>query len=417
MPPPAIELESVSKRYVLGEHHGREDTLRDAISSSVRGLFGPVPAPQEIWPLRDVSLEVEQGEALGIVGRNGAGKSTLLKVVTRITEPTSGVSRTRGRVGALLEVGTGFHPELTGRENVYLNGAILGMPRREVRRRFDEIAEFAGVARFLDTPVKRYSSGMYLRLAFAVAAHLDAQVMVVDEVLAVGDAEFQRKCLGKMSSIEREGRTVLFVSHNLDAIAQLCAKSAWLDAGQVRAYGPTAEVVSAYLTEVLRPAEQRTFEASDEAPVWLRSASVLASDGQLSAELPRDRPFEIELRFSVRERVPGLDLTVFIQTLQGVWALNEAWSESEAGDRGTPGEYVARIAIPPVLGVGDYLAGVWMGSPYETFVYEVDALRFRLEGHAKPGVHRLLQLGLRWRVCHAGSAADAAADPLEMVRE
>ncbi|MDQ3029261.1 MAG: ABC transporter ATP-binding protein, partial [Actinomycetota bacterium] len=251
----AVELAGVSKRYLLGEHHGTSGSLRDALSARARRLLGreaAVPA-EELWSLRDVTLAVEEGDTLGLIGRNGAGKSTLLRIVTRITEPTAGVSRTRGRVGSLLEVGTGFHPELTGRENVYLNGAILGMNRRETTRQFDDIAEFAGVQRFLDTPVKRYSSGMYLRLAFAVAAHLDAEIMVVDEVLAVGDAEFQRKCLGKMSSLEREGRTVLFVSHNLDAIMRLCRTTAWLEQGELKAYGPTPQVATAYLTATSNP--------------------------------------------------------------------------------------------------------------------------------------------------------------------
>src|SRR4051812_33843922 len=209
----AIETEHLTKRYLLGQ--GQATTLREAIASRSGRA-----APREILSLDDVGLEVEQGEALAVIGANGAGKSTLLKILSRITEPTSGVSRTRGRVAALLEVGTGFHPELTGRENVYLNGAILGMTRRDIKRRYDEIIEFAGVARFVDTPVKRYSSGMYLRLAFSVAAHLEPDILVVDEVLAVGDAEFQRKCISAMASAEQAGRTVVFVSHDLDAITR-----------------------------------------------------------------------------------------------------------------------------------------------------------------------------------------------------
>jgi ABC-type polysaccharide/polyol phosphate transport system ATPase subunit len=226
--PNAIEVEHVSKRYLLGEHHGTHGTLRDAIGASARRLLrrDGASARREIWSLRDINLEVPEGETLGVIGRNGAGKSTLLKVLTRITEPTAGVARTRGRVGALLEVGTGFHPELTGRENIYLNGAILGMSRRVVDRQFEEIVDFAGIPAFLDTPVKRYSSGMYLRLAFAVAAHLDADVLAIDEVLAVGDAEFQRKCLAKMGSLHEGGRTVVFVSHNLDAVSSLCTTTA-----------------------------------------------------------------------------------------------------------------------------------------------------------------------------------------------
>jgi homopolymeric O-antigen transport system ATP-binding protein len=243
----AIEVEHLSKRYFLGEHHGGRGTLKDAVAGSARRLLRRESrrALEELWSLQDVSLVAREGEAIGLVGRNGAGKSTLLRIISRITEPTSGTVRTRGRVGALLEVGTGFHPELTGRENVYLNGAILGIRRREIDKRFDEIVDFAGVERFLDTPVKRYSSGMYLRLAFAVAAHLDAEIMVVDEVLAVGDAEFQRKCLGKMSALGRDGKTVIFVSHNLGAITTLCRAAVWLDQGIVKAQGAAAEIVEA----------------------------------------------------------------------------------------------------------------------------------------------------------------------------
>jgi ABC-2 type transport system ATP-binding protein/lipopolysaccharide transport system ATP-binding protein len=225
----------------------------------------------EVWSLRDVDLDVAEGEAVGLLGRNGAGKSTMLKVLTRITDPTSGTVRTRGRVGALLEVGTGFHPELTGRENVYLNGAVLGMARSEIDRQYDAIVDFSGVERFLDTPVKRYSSGMYLRLAFAVAAHLQADIMVVDEVLAVGDAEFQRKCLGKMADIERAGRTVVFVSHNLDAIQRLCPRSVWLEQGRVALSGPTPEVLDAYLSSGQAAVARSTFpDGAPEDGVWLR---------------------------------------------------------------------------------------------------------------------------------------------------
>src|ERR671911_2441841 len=212
----AIEVDRVSKRYRLGEYHSAR-TLAEAAANALHRLGRQRSRPEEIWSLRDVSFALDEGHALGIIGRNGAGKSTLLKILSRITEPTAGVARMRGRVAALLEVGTGFHPELTGRENVYLNGAILGMTRRDISRRFEDIVTFAGVERFIETPVKRYSSGMYLRLAFAVAAHLEPDILVVDEVLAVGDAEFQSKCLRRMESVERESRTVVFVSHNMAA--------------------------------------------------------------------------------------------------------------------------------------------------------------------------------------------------------
>ena len=231
----AIEADSLSKKYRLGEYHAAYGTLRETIVHASKRLTGREhnrPA-QEIWALRDVSFQVPEGQVLGIIGRNGAGKSTLLKILTRIVTPTLGQAEIRGRVGSLLEVGTGFNQELTGRENVYLNGAILGMKRKEIEQRFDEIVEFSGVERFIDTPVKRYSSGMYVRLAFSVAAHFEPEVILVDEVLSVGDAEFQRRCLGRMEEFGNTGRTVVFVSHALPAIAQLCDRAIWIDGGLV----------------------------------------------------------------------------------------------------------------------------------------------------------------------------------------
>ncbi len=247
---PVISVENLSKRYVIG-HETRHDTLRDRLSHGVGRLFRGRKSPgeeEEFWALRDVSFDIRQGEVVGVIGRNGAGKSTLLKILSRITEPTSGRVSLRGRVASLLEVGTGFHPELTGRENIFLNGAILGMSRVEIRKKFDEIVAFAEVERFLDTPVKRYSSGMYVRLAFAVAAHLEPEILIVDEVLAVGDAEKQKKCMGKMQDVARgEGRTVLFVSHQLGAIAKLCDRSLLLDKGRVVMFADSAAVIANYL--------------------------------------------------------------------------------------------------------------------------------------------------------------------------
>jgi lipopolysaccharide transport system ATP-binding protein len=405
----AIEIQNVSKRYRLGEHHGQVGTLRDALTGTGRRLAGRATQRRdEIWALHDVNLEIPEGSALGIIGRNGAGKSTLLKLIARITEPTGGVVRTRGRVGSLLEVGTGFHPELTGRENVYLNGAILGMTKREIDGRYSEIVEFAGVERFLDTPVKRYSSGMYLRLAFAVAAHLDSDILVVDEVLAVGDAEFQRKCLGKMDALGDGGRTVVFVSHNFDAITRLCRMAAWLDGGVLRAYGPSDEVTRAYLAEVLTPTDRVEFADRPGERAALLSARLLDDAGVPVAVHDRSRPFVIEIRFVVRERVPKLDLTAFVDDTRGVRVLHEAWSERGPADRGEAGEYVARVAIPPVLGVGEYGAGFWIGTQFETFQYEPEALRFHLQGEHMGRPDRIVQLGIDWDVERVEATAAAA---------
>jgi lipopolysaccharide transport system ATP-binding protein len=256
VPTPTIKAEAVGKRYRLGQTINRSDLLSEAISAAAvrpfrrltgRGNGAVAEHERDFWALRDVSLEVEDGEVLGVIGRNGAGKTTLLKILSRITEPTEGTIDLYGRVGSLLEVGTGFHPELTGRENVYLNGAILGMTRAEITRKFDEIVAFAEVEQFLDTPVKRYSSGMYVRLAFAVAAHLEPEILIVDEVLAVGDVAFQRKCLGKMEDVGREGRTVLFVSHNMAAVSNLCSRAILLEEGRVLEEGSTDAVIGRYL--------------------------------------------------------------------------------------------------------------------------------------------------------------------------
>lgn len=250
---PAISVTNLSKRYLI-DHERRNDTLRDALAHGVSGLWKRLRhgrlEQEEFWALRDINFEVQPGEVVGIIGRNGAGKSTLLKILSRITEPTTGRVELKGRVASLLEVGTGFHPELSGRENIFLNGAILGMHRAEIRKKFDEIVAFAEVERFLDTPVKRYSSGMYVRLAFAVAAHLEPEILIVDEVLAVGDAQFQKKCLGKMQQVaQTEGRTVLFVSHAMPAVQNLCSSCVWLRNGQIVRMGGSAAVISEYLSD------------------------------------------------------------------------------------------------------------------------------------------------------------------------
>jgi len=251
-----ISVENLGKRYVISHRTASGDGLRHAIEDALRAPLRWISPGQhrsrqdkeEFWALRDLSFEVNEGEVIGIVGPNGAGKSTLLKLLSRITEPTTGRIRLRGRVASLLEVGTGFHQDLTGRENIFLNGAILGMKREEIRRKFDEIVAFAEIDKFLDTPVKRYSSGMYVRLAFAVAAHLEPEILIVDEVLAVGDAQFQKKCLGKMQSVAQGGRTVLFVSHNMGAVTSLCETAIWLNAGRKVGGGPAREIVDAYAT-------------------------------------------------------------------------------------------------------------------------------------------------------------------------
>lgn len=284
---PIIRVQNVSKEYILGARRVAPDSLReiltDALSAPLRHLRrNGRPPVQRFWALKDINFEVHPGEILGIIGRNGAGKSTLLKILSRITEPTSGRVELYGRLGSLLEVGTGFHPELTGRENIFLNGSILGISRKEIGHKFDEIVAFAEVERFIDTPVKHYSSGMYVRLAFAVAAHFEPDILVLDEVLAVGDAAFQKKCLGKMGSVAKEGRTILFVSHNMASIQSLCSRAILLEAGQVAADGDWKDVVRQYLSSGESSAKVSIAERTDrqgDGSVRLESLNVEASDG------------------------------------------------------------------------------------------------------------------------------------------
>jgi ABC-type polysaccharide/polyol phosphate transport system ATPase subunit len=368
----SIEVHEVAKRYRIGGRWGT--TVRDALSFRRSG-----DADRYFWALRSVSFLADEGEVVGIIGRNGAGKTTVLKILSRITEPTAGVARMRGRVGSLLEVGTGFHPELTGRDNIFLNGAILGMKRSEIRKRFDDIVEFAGVERFLDTPVKRYSSGMYLRLAFAVAAHVEPDIVAVDEVLAVGDAEFQRRCLGKMSEFAREGRTVVFVSHDLGAIAQMCERAIWLDGGEVRYDGPTARGIELYLAERSREVPQVEFLRDEEKEVQVLSVALTDEDGAQVDAPVRDRPFAIRVRFVVRRDVGGVDVGLSLLTRSGARVLEENWSDGTQGLAPAAGTGVWDVSmlVPPVLAANDYSVGVSIASPYQRFVDD-EVLTFQL---------------------------------------
>jgi ABC-type polysaccharide/polyol phosphate transport system ATPase subunit len=387
-----IRVENVSKRYLLGEQRN----LRETLSAAVRRRGNHA---REVWSLRDVTFSVRDGEAVGIVGRNGAGKSTILKILMRITSPTAGRSMTRGRVAGLLEVGTGFHPELTGQENVFLSAAILGMSRAETARRFDEIVDFAGTERFLDTPVKRYSSGMYLRLAFAVAAHLEPDVLIVDEVLAVGDAEFQRKCLNRMSVAGAQGRTVLFVSHDLGSLSKLCTRALWLEAGQIRDEGPTAAVVRDYLTSGFAASSAATL-AGGSASGRLLQVRVQAADGS-QRPLMRDEPVRIVACFEIREALVGLDFAVFLTNERGVRVFDETLSHSQE-HAFPPGRYEVALDVPPVLAQGEYTVGVWLGTTHEDVHYEPSAIAFTLHGDESTPRDRAVVLGLPFTVTSLG---------------
>ncbi len=329
----AIKVERLGKRYRIGARQKKTRTPRELFQHLIRIPFGYLrsslrePSEAEIfWALQDVSFEVKQGETLGIIGRNGAGKSTLLKLLSRITEPTEGRAEIYGRVSSLLEVGTGFHPELTGRENIYLNGAILGMKQAEVKRKFDEIVAFAGVDKFLDTPVKRYSSGMYVRLAFAVAAHLETEILLVDEVLAVGDAAFQKKCLGKMGDVVKEGRTVFFVSHNMVAVQSLCTRAIWLEDGRIVEDGQPDIVILNYHKTAASTVTEQVWDDMVTAPgndmVRLHRARVRPADGSFSDDITMRTPFVIEIEFWNLVPDAYLHITLHLHTEQGITAFS-----------------------------------------------------------------------------------------------
>ncbi len=372
----AIRVEKLSKRYHIGASREPYKTLRESLTAAVsdpigrlrRAVTGASRARRDdtIWALRDVSFEVQRGEVLGVIGRNGAGKTTLLKVLSRITEPTSGRAEIHGRVGSLLEVGTGFHPELTGRENIYLNGAILGMKRSEIDRKFDEIVAFAEVERFLDTPVKRYSSGMYVRLAFAVAAHLEPEILLVDEVLAVGDAAFQKKCLGKMGDVSRAGRTVLFVSHNMASLAAICQTALALNSGEIVFRGGIREGIEYYLGRMSTRQSCITYEPAQNLDVQLRSVSVIDSDGQMAEVFSLAKPIIIRIEYDVPRPLKRVQIVCHLWNIHRVHVFATADIDGQPGllEEREPGRYVADITVPPsLLGPGIYQVSVACGVP------------------------------------------------------
>jgi lipopolysaccharide transport system ATP-binding protein len=345
---PIVRAKNLSKQYIIGTREAAYGTLRESIVEAVRGPLRRLRGrngkrkPETIWALKDASFEVASGEVVGIIGRNGAGKSTLLKVLSRITEPTTGRAELYGRVASLLEVGTGFHPELTGRENIFLNGAILGMKKTEIDRKFDQIVEFSELEKFLDTPVKRYSSGMYMRLAFAVASHLEPEILVVDEVLAVGDAQFQKKCLGKMSDVATEGRTVLFVSHNMVAIQSLCKRALWLERGEIVEDGAAGAVVSNYLNHSFGKGASlaevwpdiKTAPGNDS--VRLHRVQVRTKDGTSSEPLTTKTPFSIEVEYWNLQPEAKLHITLHLYTEHQVIAFTTGSGRGDPEWSGRP---------------------------------------------------------------------------------
>ena len=316
----AIHVRGLGKKYTIGGEKEKYLTFRDAISNAFKNPFSRTDTgSEEFWALKDVSFDIYKGEVVGIIGRNGAGKSTLLKILSQITTPTEGEIDIYGRVGSLLEVGTGFHPELTGRENIFLSGSILGMRKREIEERFDNIVKFAEIEKFIETPVKRYSSGMYVRLAFAVAAHMDTEILLVDEVLSVGDAQFQKKCMGKMGDVAtKEGRTVLFVSHNLGAINQLCTKSILVDNGHISGIGVSNEIIKKYLIDKCFDITQNSIPYDKNKIGQFVDFRIRNSDGKITSEISCDDSITIEMDFELREKISGLVFAFYLQTVEGI---------------------------------------------------------------------------------------------------
>ena len=417
-----IKVEHVRKKYRIGASQAPYATLREALTSAMRaplaGLRRAVAnETQEFWAIKDVSFEVNAGDAVGIIGRNGAGKSTLLKLLARITAPTAGRIELYGRTASLLEVGTGFHPELSGRENILLNGAILGMRREEIRRKFDEIVAFAEVEKFIDTPVKHYSSGMYLRLAFAVAAHLEPEILLVDEVLAVGDARFQRKCLNKMQEVGQQGRTVLFVSHNMPAVTRLCERTILLGEGRVICDGPSHDVVGVYLNSGLGTAACREWPDINKAPgndiVRLSAVRVHSQNGEISGAIDIRNPVGIDMDFDVLQSGTVLVPNFHFYNEEGVYVFIAHDCDPAWRHRPRPaGKYTSTAWIPGnLLAEGSLIVGAAVSThnPLAVHFYERDAVAFQVidgvqgdsargdYGGAMPGIVRPL---LRWETVY-----------------
>ena len=416
-----IKAENLGKMYTIGHQaeRGGYTALRDVLVQNARTLWNktkdmatgkPViqgDTMEEVWALKDVSFEIRRGEAVGIIGRNGAGKSTLLKILSRITEPSTGRVTIKGRVASLLEVGTGFHPELSGRENIYLNGTILGMTRAEIKRKFDEIVAFAEVEKYLDTPVKRYSSGMYVRLAFAVASHLEPEILVVDEVLSVGDAQFQKKCLGKMSNIATQGRTVLFVSHNMAAIRALCNRCLLLEHGELALQDETAVVVNKYLGGRADNKNCQEWESPDDAPgnEHVRLKKISASPLSDEVVMSIDTGVKINALFYNLKDNANIDFTIYLVNNEGTMLFESGCIISQNRDS-RRGLYHVEGFIPPhLLNAGNYKINILFGLDQRYPIYRLDdALSFDLENTATgrgsnmsraPGVIRPM---LQWTV-------------------
>jgi lipopolysaccharide transport system ATP-binding protein len=395
----AIRVDDIGKQYNIfkeNQYMTLREKIVEVVKSPVKTLLNPTGS-EKFWALRHVSFQLDHGQVLGVIGKNGAGKSTLLKILSRVVEPSEGMAEIHGRVGSLLEVGTGFHPELTGRENIFLNGAVLGMKRTEIERKFDEIVAFSEIEKFIDTPVKRYSSGMYMRLAFAVSAHLEPEILVVDEVLAVGDAEFQRKCLGKMSDVASEGRTVIFVSHNMSAIQRLTHECIILDKGSMVMRAPTAKAVDYYLTNDLSSSGERIY-TTEEIPssahpfkpvaVRVKNKAGCTTDSLLSVE-----PLTIEVEYELETDITGLRVGIYLMTSQGDYIFTSFDTDDpekfQSHGVRKAGRYISQCTIPPdTFNEGRFMVGI-NASSYRIKRYFADerAINFNINPISAPGMH------------------------------
>ncbi len=408
-----IQVENLGKKYLIKhQQQGNYTALRDVITDKVKSFGKKIISPwnhkqssthsttEEFWALKDISFKVKQGEVVGIIGRNGAGKTTLLKILSRITEPTTGRIRIKGRVASLLEVGTGFHPELTGRENIFLNGAILGMTRREIRKKFDEIVAFAEIETFLDTPVKRYSSGMYVRLAFAVAAHLDPDILVIDEVLAVGDAAFQKKCLGKMGDVAREGLTVLFVSHNMGAVQQLCNRCCLLEGGKLKQVGEIKQIIDLYCSNEGADRGEVDFTKKEFVPgdseAKLLKARILNSKDEKTSEVMINENIVVEMEYQLLNDNMAVTPNFHIYDSEGkcIFLTSDAPLDPRAELKLNRGVYLAKCHIPEnFLNDGIYYVGFALSTMFKvkSHFFEKDLLRLsvvdRIDGVITRGMY------------------------------
>jgi len=387
MPDTAIKIIGLGKQYRIGTRAQKYDTLRDRIAALATAPFrrlagGGLASTTTIWALRDISHEIKRGEVVGVIGGNGAGKSTLLKILSRITEPTEGEAEIHGRVGSLLEVGTGFHPDLTGRENIFLNGAILGMRRAEIQRKFADIVRFAEIDEFIDTPVRHYSSGMYVRLGFAVAAHMEPEILIVDEVLAVGDAQFQRQCLGKLDDVARSGRTVLFVSHNMAAIQRLCTSALLLQRGRLVRAGDVRSIVAAYLGGEAR--------GGFIAAARNGSEQILAADLEDEAGRPLENPCCMDavvcrIHFVLPQRSPGLRIGIGVLASDGTHVFTTSTEDADVNCPSSAGEFDARVTIPAnTLLAGDFHLTLCLWNAAGILDLHEPALSFSVDAGASP---------------------------------